>query len=282
MDTNQKVLSTMTGYEIMATIEALEKQGLNVSSFKLLRQDKNLAEEVANLILSKQFQPRIDDQQFLSIMGKENYFGPTEWFRHFNVYLEIELPISMHRLTQIANGDCPFEKGKKVKDTHFLFCLPKKIETSTIDRYMNINTWRKILPAKGQPKFIGGNTIPSPSSNKAPWYENLGFATNPKHRYDWFLMYKGILPSYFSTPERPIESWDQYFRPNTIECISMHFQYYVKNKTYLNPSEFGRTCDLMPDNNEGDFVAVGNFDKIGLSISWGNMYTGYFLSRKLT
>lgn len=270
---NQKVLSTMTGYEIVATIEALEKQGLNVNSFKLIRQDKKLAEEIANIILSKQLQPRVDDQQFASIMGKENYFGPTEWLRYFNVYLDMELPITMFRLAQIAENDCPFEKGKKVKDTHFLFCLPKKIENQSVNRYLTIQTWRKILSANMQPRFVGGNT-------KLRWFDLKDYAKNPHHRFDWFLMYKEVVHYYPGFPETETPP-EYYLKPNVLEAVSMHFLYYIKNKVYLNQHEAGCTCDENNEETPHNFVSVGLFDKIGLSISGSTDANGIFLFRKL-
>ncbi len=268
---NQKVLSTMTGYELMATIEALEKQGLNVNSFKLIRQDKKLAEEIANIILSKQLQPGIDDQQFGSIMGKENYFGPTEWLRYFNVYLDMELPISLFRLAQIAEDDCPFEKNKKVKDTHFLFRLPRKIEIPTMDRYLTIQTWRKILSANRQPRFVGGNT-------KTRWFDVKDYAKNPHHRFDWFLMYKEVV--HYDTGFLEIPP-NNYLKPNVLEAVSMHFLYYIKNKLYLNQHEAGCTCDENNEETPHNFASVGLFDKIGISISGSTDANGIFLFRKL-
>jgi len=73
-----------------------------------------------------------------------NFFGTREWKDIMKVKMSKDAPVVPKRYIKDLEEKCPFEKDKKVKDTHFLFLLPKTIE----DENVSINNLGKLLNKK--------------------------------------------------------------------------------------------------------------------------------------
>lgn len=296
---DEKALTKMSGYQLIATIEAVERNGrVDERGFALLRSDKELAREVGKLINFKLCPPTKVDKDLLSIMEDSKFFGPADWQRYFNQDIgEYELPISINELRKILEEKCPFEKNKKIGDTHFLFCLPDKWNGAPL----TILQWQNIIP-KGGPDNYSESTCSFHvhiNVNEPGYGQYLKGSCIEKDvaKNKWYLMPRLL-------PGRPFSEnnyKDQlnilpanYAAAKLIECVPLHFLIFKKNNERINSSIdaflppckiHGNTADL--DTNK-ETIRAGNFGGFGLEITDGYsvraMPMGYgsiFLYRKL-
>jgi hypothetical protein len=216
---------------------------------------------VADLIINEFFGETRVDRELRSILEPESYFGPQDWLRYYAINFEPELPIPLSNLKKILDADCPFTFGKKIKETHFLFCLPPEID----GRYFNLRNWYALYAATKQPHF--SNDGPG----KDPWWFKEHFSIIRSGDCSWFLMYKGVVPikepsglTFKNTLEGAILNLPDYYKlPHANECAAMHFLTFIKNDERNNEFVMGTVIDKGPT---GDNVSVGRFGKIGLSV----------------
>lgn len=91
----------------------------------------------------------------LSIPGEA--FGPEDWKAHFGDPGEV--PPLPEKIEKILDGPCPFWPGKQVRDTHFLICIPEKVNNLTLTMQY-FETLAK-NPKKGSPVgFTNFNRVP--------------------------------------------------------------------------------------------------------------------------
>lgn len=239
MSTNKLGLWNMSYGQIGATLKILEDLGVKSGHLAEIRKDTKLAQEVASCIIEKQIKTHLVDEQLLSIFDSSRFFGPTDWQRFYGMEIsdnDVAFPIKFEVLQEILDSDCPFISGKKVKETHVMFYLPK----------ITIKEWANIYPYGTNPGFIAS----CPVSDR----DNFG---NKVSRYCWYLMFRGVLPGSVNknwTEQQDILP-DHYEVPLACEVTSMYFIFFKKNKFYLNGGNMhGRTIDV---DLYGDHVRVG-------------------------
>lgn len=271
---DEKVLTRMTGYQLVATIEALEREGrVDERGFNLIRSDKKVANEVGKLINLRLCLPTEVDKALLSIMDDSKFFGPADWQRYYNLDIgNCELPISIRELEKILYQSCPFEKGKKIRDTHYLFCLPDNWNGVPL----TVLQWQKIVPV-GDPDNYStsiSNFSTHIDVDEPGHGHNLRGDCIQKDvaKNKWYLMPKLL-------PGRPFTNYtyrnqldlrpSDYEPAKLIECIPLHFLIFEKNNERINVFDktlscaHGNTADC--DTNH-ETIRVGNFDGFGLNI----------------
>jgi hypothetical protein len=246
----------------------LQEYGVSLNALALFMDHPELMKELAKFMVSieKQFSFTPVDYALSQILGPDRFFGPADWKIHFHISFpkNFYLPLPLEELQAILEGDCPFIKGKKVKETHFLYCLPVIIG----DEPTSIEWWEGTYPDYSFPRFYY-------YTNNNAWYKKYDFAIKDPPRYSWFLMFQGVVPQSLDKAwgrENGLLS-ETYHIPKVAEVAPMHFLYYEKNGKCLNFTNKGMTRDL---DNDGGHVNVGPFDNKGLRI--GNINNFYFTS----
>jgi hypothetical protein len=192
------------------------------------------------------------DDMLAQVMDNSQFFGPTDWQRHYRVKFsdEIALPLELAKLKDILEEDCPFTAKKKKRETHFMFYLPKKFQ----GKNLHIRHWQEIHPKESQPRFY---------SYDNGWYQNKEFANKTEPTGQWYLMFKGVVLHL-----QP-QSWNEKSKmlPNThdlplaCEASPMHFFTHLKSGEYINKGIYGRTRDVDSD---GARIILGNYGSDGL------------------
>lgn len=255
--------------QIGATLKALQDVGVTPSHLALIRSDKVVAQAVADVLLEQ----TEADRRLSSILKPDQYFGPTDWIRHFGVkeLQDVRLPVTLSCLKKVLESPCPFILGKLVKETHYLYYLPLEFRGAPL----TIMRWWELFPYEGEPCFYTDT-----------WYKDEDFATIDTARLQWFLMFKGVMPGSEShtREEQLLLKPDKYTVPKAVECVPMHFLSFIKNGGQrINSNIFGRTQDIY----QGNHVFVGLFENTGLCIfnyvasSDRNSSVGQFLFRRL-
>jgi len=267
-----RVLSRMTHYQVTANLEALERWGrIDERGFRLLRSDKELNEQIGKLVLEKLCPPTEIDLALLSIMDDNDFFGPADWLRYYNERVEdYDLPISIEKLNNILEEDCPFTRGKKIRDTHFLFYLPKNFHGNPL----TIMKWQEIYPksrkSTDKESFCGFSGYID-AKNK-DYHDSLAVDCTQKNvaRNNWYLMPKN-LPKILGDKtflEQAMDKPDTYGIARLIECVPIYFLYFEKTggrvNTFSLTSPFnGNTSDV---DSRKETIRVGTFSESGVDI----------------
>jgi len=248
---NDKVLSKITGYQMVATIEALERAGLNLEGFSLLRSNLAFAEQVVRCANNAILGSIEIDNRLLSMLDDGAFFGPTDWIRYFNIKMKtINWPDSFHPLETILNSSCPFVPGKKIKETHYLFCLPNDYKGLPL----TINRWEEIYKHKKNLTLRSTDVSGIARNYADSCYQSLDFSKKEQARLNWYLMFKGVIPGStkktFSEQKEMLKDFG-YEIPCAIEVLSMFLLAHEKNKKLFTSvyQIHGRTADEYSTNN---------------------------------
>ncbi len=271
---NEKVLSEITGYQTIATIEALERAGVNTEGINLLRSDKELALKVARLINNKMLNSTEVDRQLLLLLDENRFFGPTDWLKYYGIKIsEFDLPISFTELSKILEENCPFVKDKKIKETHYLFCLPDNFNGESL----TVKKWKEIYPTTKNSKAFFHDKM----TEDYEWQTNHKSIITDVARYKWYLMFEGLPKNFFEKNfiEQINDKIPGYGIPKLVECVPIHFLIYEKNGYFINSGyetlygcgTYGRTASIHYfSDNEPNHICVGRFGKKGLYIYSGH------------
>ena len=170
-----RLLPKYNSQDIDNCLNALEQEGIIRRYEKDLEKGRHyrqllFLDELTNsreetLELKEELLELIHERKIIRIMGR-NFFGTLEWAVFYKVFLHDvpEIPWTVDFL----ESPCPFNKGKKVRDTHFLFLAPVFFR---VDKKLTINTWLEICGT--------GKKMPHPkfsSFRSGPWWCEKGFA----------------------------------------------------------------------------------------------------------
>lgn len=187
-------------------------------------------------------------------------FGKDKWLKHFGEIGEVPpLPADIY---QTLNGGCPFEQGKKVKETHMLVLVPK---TVTLKEDMSISLSLKSL----------GELVKAPKVGNKTGYSGLyagEHAEIPVEKSHWTLMTKTII---FSTRNKAYDSQENWVKaqgpyqvPHAIDAAVSILMTYVNTgeRLFGHASYTGYNytrCQEMVGNN---YITIGDFKSAGLCI----------------
>lgn len=116
------------------------------------------------------------------LMGA-NFISPESYKKHFGISVPVTKPLPKD-IIKILKEPCVIEPGKKVKDTHLLYYLPKKLgkDDFTIIKLREIATKRG-EKLKHDTEFC-----------KRDWYDSEAFANTPNSEDSWVLIPKSDMP----------------------------------------------------------------------------------------
>jgi hypothetical protein len=102
-------------------------------------------------------------------------------------------------LKNVLDEPCPFVKGQKVKDTHFLYYLPS-FDYSEIDSFLD--EYFKMVP-----RFWNGDPCGDSRyfDNASKWHRKNAPAGYNQPRGNWFLCFLGVLPK--AKGKKFLEQW---------------------------------------------------------------------------
>lgn len=223
------------------------------------------------------FDPESFENNVRNIVDEKNFFLFSDWEKNFGINFKNELIFPDKSILSYLEKQCPFSRNrKKVRDTHFLFVLPSVFS----DESLTVKTWQKIFPVNKYPCFSEQNYF-----HNGSFLELYPFAFSEIARYNFFLMYKGMIPNsgdkIWSEQKEIIPL--TYEVPKLVEVVPLFFLSWLKDKNnYFMAEKFGRISDSLKD---GNYLRVGSFNGHGLHILFfNNIYNlktvGLFLFKK--
>jgi hypothetical protein len=245
--------------EVTATLETLDRFGIEREHLARLRSDADCAKRVAECIRGGS-ESSADLRIVRAIMG-ERIFGPEDWAALYNARLPKKIP-AFPWSEDVLNAPCPFHRDKTVAETHFAFLGLAKLNGKSL----TIMRWRELHPNSGQPRLYLND----------PWYGRKTFATATTCEFRWYLMPLEIVPNseYKNYQEQLTALPEDYEVPTAIAEVTKDILAFRKTGTYVNPKRYGRCLDVSSD---GFRVDVGRFDRDGLCINdcWPGRRHGY-------
>lgn len=198
------------------------------------------------------------------LMGP-NFFGPDDWKNFFGADFSRNQPEKSFDLNcgglirEILQVQCPFEPGKRIKDTHFLFLGVDILNGEAL----TVMKFHELYPDNGKK----GKIIFKYS--KEPWYFHEDFAQKTVCRFGWRLAYLNLLPGSFNRgyevqSNRVKADFPSYSIPLIIEEMSAMILFFEKNGIRLNKGEYGRCSDYVGSKNS---ALIGGFGVNGFSIN---------------
>lgn len=206
-------------------------------------------------------------------------FGALKWKQYFGGVEKIRLPLKMY---DILRKSCPFFKGKRVKDTHILFYMPKEVD----GKPLTLNHLEELV--KKPKKDSGGNPI-----------QYKEFCDHLKNQYGkqetgaphWVLMTRDVISESrnrsFEEQCRLIPPGRDYEVSRVLETAVGVFLHYVETGERLLPSTPQWTrARCQEQASWGGRVVVGGFVKSGLHVDIDcyadDISTGVVFSRKFS
>jgi hypothetical protein len=149
--------------------------------------------------------------------------------------------MSLSKLQAILESPCPFIPGSKVKDTHYLFCVPSKHN----EKNLTVMEWYRIHISRCPGTMC--------SVHDRFWYDELYFANTETARFEWFLMFEGVVPDSCGKKWEELQGLipDGYYIPRLVEVLSMCILFDCKNERQVNEKGInGRTSSVYGSDNK--------------------------------
>lgn len=182
------------------------------------------------------------------IMG-ENFFGPEQWLRYYGIWFE------KNQLKRIADfpwdkglleSPCPFNKGLRIKDTHFAFLGLDRL----CNRPLDILRWHELnpLPADGKARISAFDSEQDFARIRTCWFK-------------WHLvLIEGIPNSSGKAHKDQISMLPDGYRASfAIEELTKNMLYYKKFGICLSPKKWNR-CQDAPT--KDSHACVGEFNRV--------------------
>lgn len=233
--TNPNGLWNASFGEIGATLKVLQDHGVTLNHLARLRSDSDTARRVAELIRGAEaiFTPK----QARAILGK-NFWGFEEWQKFYDARFDKEhlsWP-SVNRFpwdAKFLESPCPFNPGKKIKETHFAFLGLQTLngEPLTIMKLHELHP-QTIRDERGLQLIAEGQ-----EKVHCLWYSRYEFATRQLCGFRWYLM--PIEPVPMSTLKAYTEQVKMlpvgYEVPLTVEEITKRILLWRKSHIRFHP-----------------------------------------------
>ena len=216
-------------------------------------------------------------------LGK-NFLGPAQWKKAFGVDVGVVPPIPKSITKALLNSACPIEPGKKIKETHILVLIPKRVGVEPYSA-LKLDELCSKSKVSGDKLIYDGNSA----------WKGQSWASTEQAASEWVLIPKG-------DPDPAKVATDKHFRSKDIAAQDVvlrdHYKEYREVKT-LEVMTMALLYDLthkerlLPDwlrceeaNASGGRVCVGLFGAYGLEVfddygDRGNDRIGRALARKL-
>lgn len=214
-------------------------------------------------------------QELARVIPGRNIFRPEEWEALYGVRFTNK---QLREITEfpwsedVLNAPCPFNKGKRVAETHFAFLGLDKLN----GKPLTILRWHELHPATAQPRFY---------SEADPWYRTERFASEVTCEFRWYLMPFEIVPN----PERKSYREQVAMLPYEYEVstaiaeVTKYILTFRKGGIYPNSNSWGQCRDVLSFGGRG-YVRVGGYRDAVTVSGWWNVardgLVGLAVSRK--
>ena len=199
-------------------------------------------------------------------------FGKNDWATYYGPAEELDPQIE-----DILMSACPFHKGRRVFETHFVFMGMPTINGESL----TVAKWIELHPGPDQPKFY---------FNDNPWHAGQPHTDVAVLEPRLYIMLREIVPgSTGKTPEQQVAMLPpEYERPTTIAEVTKDILVYRRTGGRSNPNYWAACSEQTVKTTRvvaGNVSCVGSFNGDGLSVRYwdGSPYgsVGVGASRKL-
>lgn len=211
------------------------------------------------------FKPTINGsakEQYLSkndkvkLIMKSNCFGPKDWYDCLGRPPLPPIP-EFPWSEDLLDSECPFNKDKKIKDTHFAFLGGKVLGSGQF----NIRQWRNHFPTQNK------ENIKFEHKEENCWYRAQPFS-GLCLEYQWYLMpqYAILEKDMKYAAYQELLASRGYRMAKAIEEVTKLILYYISKKDRLNSMREALCSDPL-ENLEGRCLLIGRFIESGINIS---------------
>ena len=173
-------------------------------------------------------------------------FGPKEWKEYYGI--NVDAPVFDET---VFNEPCPFEKGRTIQETHYIFFGPSKAGR----RELTIARWSALAEAPGHPRIF---------ESDEGWWNTVAVGATRTCRNTWYALYAGLVPD--SDQQIPYtEGIDQfvpggYLIPTGIELVTAHLTHIHAFGRPLLTNKWAWSSDDS-DACDGHNMVVGHFSR---------------------
>ncbi len=208
-----------------------------------------------SLVAPKTGNPFVDSDRL------SNIFNVEDWNKFYGVRPSesqlAEIPKFPWSL-DLLNSPCPFNFGKRIKDTHFAFLGLPDINGVPL----TVAQWIKLHPQTGQLKFY---------HHTNPWHQGQLYTDKITLQLRWYLLLKEIiLNSTNKTPEEQLVLLPpEYEIPTTIAEVSKNLFVFKKTGIRSNGSVYAACAERTiqtSSSSASNVSCVGDFERSGLCV----------------
>ncbi len=184
-------------------------------------------------------------------------FNVEHWRRFYRANISrtlVELAAIFPWSDEVLNGPCPFNKNKRVKETHLAFFgMP-----TLIKKRLTVMALQRLHPPSDQPRFYFSHN---------PEYAQWPYANETTCEARWHLVLKNIVPGSTQTTARHQEALlpFEYEIPTTIEEVTKDILCFKLTRARPNPRLWARCREKRSDDH---LACAGHFNRNGLGISY--------------
>lgn len=211
-------------------------------------------EESKQDLSTKMSQMKLSPEKQHKLSYPKEAFGPEQWATYFGNVGKI--PSLPNNIEEILNSDCPYFKGKKIKETHLLTLIPKSINETPV----TLNSFGKMLEDTEKVCYREWLNGPGWKDYMEGHVEVGNLSTKGSY---WAIMTKEIIPDTWNLGHGKKEQFiaEDYQMPTAKEAAIMIATNFLKTKQMLfNKGELIRCSD----GSKGYCFIVGNFVTSGI------------------
>ena len=173
-------------------------------------------------------------------------FGPKEWKEYYGI--NVDAPVFDKT---VFNEPCPFEKGRTIQETHYIFFGP----SNERGHPLTIMHWETLTNIPGHPQIF---------KNDSGWWNHVSAGRQRSCKNSWYALYKGIAPD--SDQQVPyIEGVDRFIPtgyqvPTGIELVTGHLTHTHAFKKPLLADKWAWSSDDASAHDDHHIV-VGHYSR---------------------
>ena len=244
-----------------------------------VNRDPGFRNRIARFVLNGGMEPSVDVRVARALLGN-SLIDLADWALLFGTRFEdseVQNALQFPWHEDVIMSECPFNKGKLIKDTHTAFFGLPKLNGQPL----TVAKWIELQPATGQPKFF---------FNDDPWHADQPHIEVMTLLPRWYLLLTEVVPGSTGMTPDDMDSIlpAEYEPPSTIAEVTKNMLVYHKTGRRPNYSKLARCAELtIVTERWSDRCPslVGIFSEIGLSINgWSSnrfVGVGCGASRKL-
>jgi hypothetical protein len=256
-------LSTDSFHQIGQVLKALQDYGVTLDHLGRLRSDKRYTARVANLMRFDWVDEPPHHTHTRNSMGQApNFFGPLDWMRFYGIVLGGDFFTNIPWSVETLLGPCPFTKGKKVHQTHFLFFTIEHLsgENLNIDQ-LTYDGWYMLHRRSGR-----GVEARDGHQKCFPVHSQANPRNKPESTLRWHLvcMHSQRSEGYANFDAREMSLPGEYEVASAVDVVAMFTLYYRLSDTRAGhlctdfTASLGQCCDRHGDGDRSEIRIAEN------------------------